>query len=148
MSRNKTKRGWPDTACCEDCGEYFWPTLRKPNGIDFRCHNCDDTRHRRGKCTACQGNNLPLEGHHVAMRRNDPDWVVDVCLNCHAELTQRQLAWNTRRGSHCELGLNDMHEIGERRRQRYERIKLTSATEDVDTDPAGLSRARSQTDEK
>lgn len=83
-------------------------------------------RHHRGKCNACQGDNLPLEGHHVEMRRNNADWIIDVCLNCHAELTELQLAWNTRQGSSTELGLKDMRVIGERRRNWYERIKLKS----------------------
>lgn len=122
MSRNKVKQGWPDTACCEDCGEYFWPALRRLSRFHFRCHNCDDLRHQRGKCNACHGNDLPLEGHHVEMHRNNSDWIIDVCLNCHAELTERQLKWNERKGSSRELGLSDMHEIGERRRTNYERM--------------------------
>lgn len=80
-------------------------------------------RHQRGKCNACQGNNLPLEGHHVEKYSNNPVWIIDVCLNCHAELTDLQLAWSTRQGSSKELGLKDMQEIGNRRRNWYERIK-------------------------
>ncbi|AKH38228.1 hypothetical protein BCL69_105511 [Nitrosomonas communis] len=125
MSRNKTKRGWPDTACCEDCGEYFWPVLRRFSKDVFRCHNCDDAQHKRGHCGACRGNNIPIEGHHVEMHRNNADWIVDVCLNCHAELTERQLTWSTQQSSSRELGLKDMQEIGERRRKWRERNKLT-----------------------
>ncbi len=121
MSRNKTKLGWPDEACCEDCGEYFWSVLRRLSNDFFRCHNCEDIRHRRGKCGACKSVDVPLEGHHVEMYRNNADWIIDVCLNCHAELTARQLAWNTKRSSTRELGLNDMREIGERRRKWHER---------------------------
>lgn len=125
MSRSKVKRGWPDTACCEDCGEYFWPALRRLSKNHFRCHNCDDIQHQRGNCSACDGGNLPLEGHHVEMRRNNPDWIINICLNCHAELTDRQLAWDTTKTAPRELGLKDMREIGERRRNWRERNKST-----------------------
>ncbi len=126
MSRNKVKRGWPDTACCEDCGEYFWTVLQRLSRDSFRCHNCADTRHQRGHCCACDGENLPIEGHHVEMRRNNPAWIIDICLNCHAELTERQLTWDLTKTTSRELGLKDMREIGERRRKRRERIKLDS----------------------
>ncbi|UVS60205.1 MULTISPECIES: hypothetical protein [Nitrosomonas] len=59
------------------------------------------------------------------MHRNNADWIVDVCLNCHAELTERQLTWSTQQSSSRELGLKDMQEIGERRRKWRERNKLT-----------------------
>ncbi len=32
-----------------------------------------------------------LERHHVCGRRNDPDLVIALCLNCHAIFTERQL---------------------------------------------------------
>ena len=144
MSRNKVKLGWPETACCEDCGEYFWSVLQRISKDYFRCHNCDDIRHKRGKCGACEGDHLPLEGHHVEKYCNNPYWIVDVCLNCHAELTERQLRWNTRNGSSRELGLKDMQEIGERRRKWRDQNQTDFRTESINTNLESLSRADRQ----
>ncbi|WP_172424127.1 hypothetical protein [Nitrosomonas ureae] len=141
MSRNKVKRGWPDTACCETCGEYFWIVLRRLSKDQFRCHNCDNVQHPRGECSTCKGENLPLEGHHVEMRRNNENWIVDVCLNCHAELTERQLNWDINRYSTRDLGLRDMREIGERRRKWHEKNKFNFRTESIDSNSESLSRA-------
>jgi hypothetical protein len=33
---------------------------------------------------------VPAEGHHVATERQLPQFVVRLCLNCHAPLTYRQ----------------------------------------------------------
>ncbi len=71
-------------------------------GLEATCACCGDTtlvhlnRLREHEVCGCclalsQGKRLILEGHHLAGRSEGP--VVDVCRNCHLELTELQRSW-------------------------------------------------------
>jgi len=79
-----------DFATCP-CGEFYRDTLR-PASADADgghvCRNCADSHHRRGRCAICSIV-APIEQHHVAGKKHSPI-TLQVCLNCHAILSQRQ----------------------------------------------------------
>jgi len=94
-------------------------------GLDAACACCGDTtlvhlnRLREHEVCGCclalsQGKLLILEGHHLAGRSEGP--VVDVCRNCHLELTELQRSWaralpfDTR----LDRGLGDLVEVRRR----------------------------------
>jgi len=95
-------------------------------GLDAACTCCGDTTlvhlnrlREREVCGCClalaQGKRLILEGHHLPGRREGP--VVDVCRNCHLELTELQRAWapGLSFDARLERGLGDL--VAVRRRQ-------------------------------
>ena len=48
----------------------------------------------QGYCVQCgHSNPLDLELHHLGRARNNPDFVVSLCRNCHGQLTRRQNFW-------------------------------------------------------
>lgn len=97
-------------------------------GENAACSCCGDTTlvhlnrlGERALCGCClalaQGKRLILEGHHLAGQEEGP--VVDVCRNCHLELTELQRRWPASLSfeHRLERGLGDLVEV--RRRQTY-----------------------------
>ncbi len=66
------------------CGEYRNAALnsRLINGA-VKCVNCAP-RHeeKRGTCSVCKGENLPIEDNHIGFAAA-PDLTEPFCLNCH-----------------------------------------------------------------
>jgi hypothetical protein len=74
---------------CTQCGECWMAALRRSGGL---CLNCADTTHVHIKrCPVCFRADVPSEFHHVASKRQHPTVGLQVCLNCHAILTKRQM---------------------------------------------------------
>lgn len=72
------RRGWPNGPLCSNC--------------------CDRTSGRPHRhiplCPLCLQQDVPSELHHVAGERHCSWLVLRVCLNCHMQLTYRQVcAW-------------------------------------------------------
>lgn len=93
----RTRAALPEYASCERCGEFFQDALRRPVASDDHvclCHNCADVVHKRGTCAVCM-RVAPIEEHHIASRRQNPELTIATCLNCHGILSQRQnRAWD------------------------------------------------------
>ena len=74
-----------------DCGEYHTAAIRtRLQHGEIKCRNCSSNREAIERCKICQ-KIAPLESHHI-YGRSQPD-VISICLNCHAILTQANLAW-------------------------------------------------------
>jgi hypothetical protein len=85
----------PDASenACARCGEWEAAALRLIDG-KILCQNCEPPgTHRRGHCTICGRDAVPLEWHHIARRRYHPTLVRAICLNCHAILSAWQRRW-------------------------------------------------------
>lgn len=85
------------------CGEYRHSAIAKRGR---RCHNCRSRSRRRGTCLVCGRKSVPVQEHHVGLRRHNPSVTEWLCLNCHATITtQQERYWPDNLISDCYLNL-------------------------------------------